>query len=79
VPQNPTAKVKKKLESATHRRIKVLLPAGILTAPQKIGLPNLSQSWKMPHCLFNRILWIWLTCRALKSLDTSKKGQSASE
>ncbi len=29
-------------------------------------LPNLPQSWKMPHCLFYRILWIWMKGRALK-------------
>jgi hypothetical protein len=33
--------------AATHRRIKVPPPKGHLTALQKIGLPHLSQSWKI--------------------------------
>jgi len=57
-------------DASTHQGIR---PLRQLTAPQKNGLPNLSQSWKKPHSLFDRILWIWLTCRALKSFDTSKK------
>jgi hypothetical protein len=72
VPQNPTAKATKKArvrDASTHQGIP---PCGQLTAPQKNGLPNLSQPRKMPHCLFDRILWIWMTFRASKSFDTSK-------
>ena len=57
-------------DASTHQGIR---PLRQLTAPQKNGLPNLSQSWKKPHSLFDRILWIWMKGRALESFDKSKR------
>jgi hypothetical protein len=72
LPERPPPKQEKTRvrDASTHQGT---LRGAVNRSAKKNGLPNLSQSWKMPHRLFDRILWIWPTCRALKSFDASKK------